>query len=230
MISDDNVSGLIESLNNEADPNELDEYGQTPLFRVVYNKTPNQLELLKILLNFNANANHQHPDDGATPLYHTKSVDVAECLLSYGADLNSKTKLGHIHLHNAFNIEMAEFFITKGLDVNATSDLGSTPLFSAVYFGFDLVEYLIKKGAKTELQNKNGWTPLICLARTEYANAEDNIELKRICQLLINNGANIRTTDKQKKDAEVHALEAKNEELAEYLKQLKRKHNNMYSA
>jgi len=225
LISNDNITGIYSYLRKGGNPDLLDEYGQTPLFRVVYNESPNQIQMLKALLEYKANPNHKHPEDESTPLYHSKSRKVAELLVDYGADLNQINKLGHNHLHNCYSIEMIEFYLEKGLDINEKNNLGSTPIFNAVHFGYDLVKFLIENRAKVELKNNNGWTPLISLARTQYATQEDNIEIKKVCDLLINNGAKINTKDILNKDSIDHAKEMENIEFAEYLSKIKRKHN-----
>jgi cytohesin len=222
-ISDENVDLLEKGLKNGINADLLDDLGQSPVFRVVYNKCDKQEKMLNLLFEYDADPNFKKEPDGATVIHYAKSKKIAEILIDNGADVKIRTNYGSTPLHQAFSREMAEFFVQQGLDVNAKDNNESTPLFDAVYFGFDLVKYLIEQGAEIEIKNKNGWTPLICLARTEYADYKDNIEIKRICDKLTSNGAKIDTMDNDMKDAYQHAIDVENIELAEYLKNKKTK-------
>ena len=222
-ISDENVDLLEKGLKNGISADLLDDFGQSPIFRVVYNKCDKQVKMLNILFKYSADPNFKKEPDGATVIHYAKSKKIADILIENGADVKIRTNNGSTALHQAFNKEMAEFFVNQGLDVNSRNNNESTPLFNAVYFGFDLVKYLIEQGAEIKVKNKNGWTPLICLARTEYADYKDNIEIKKICDELISRGAEIETMDYDMKDAYQHAIDIKNIELAEYLRNKKTK-------
>lgn len=52
FISKDDVIGLEHLLKKGYSANEQDEYGQTPIFRILYNKSPLQYKMLKILVKY----------------------------------------------------------------------------------------------------------------------------------------------------------------------------------
>ncbi|MFB0553289.1 MAG: ankyrin repeat domain-containing protein [Phycisphaerae bacterium] len=78
-------------------------------------------------------------------------IDQVQLLLSKGADVNEKNRMGWTPLHTAIQNRrqaLIEPLIAKGADINATNNRGQTPLMAAVYIGQkDAVELLIAKGA-----------------------------------------------------------------------------------
>ena len=68
---------------------------------------------------------------GITPLHWAKNKEVAELLITEGADVNAKNKAGITPLHGAVqtgNKEIAELLIDKGANVNVKEMDGGTPL------------------------------------------------------------------------------------------------------
>jgi len=78
-------------------------------------------------------------------------IDQVQLLLSKGANVNEKNRMGWTPLHTAIQnrrLALIEPLIAKGADINATNNRGQTPLMAAVYIGQkDAVELLIAKGA-----------------------------------------------------------------------------------
>ena len=78
-------------------------------------------------------------------------IDQVQLLLSQGANVNEKNRMGWTPLHTAVQnrrLALIEPLIAKGADINATNNRGQTPLMAAVYIGQkDAVELLIAKGA-----------------------------------------------------------------------------------
>jgi ankyrin repeat protein len=218
-ISNDDIAGATNLLQQGHNPNQLDDYGQTPLFRIVYNKSPRQRGLLKLFIDFGANVNFQKPDDGATPLHHSRG-DIADILIKSGADTTIKTKSGSTPLHNALDIATARILVDNGLSINAKDNYSSTPLHSFVYFDIELVQFAISNGADIAARDINGFTPLICLAQTEYVTKiEGKIDtIIQKSQLLLDSGADINAIDIQNKNAYDHAIMVDNIKLADWLR------------
>ncbi len=78
-------------------------------------------------------------------------IDQVQLLLSKGANVNEKNRMGWTPLHTAIQNRrqaLIEPLIAKGADINATNNRGQTPLLAAVNIGQkDAVELLIAKGA-----------------------------------------------------------------------------------
>ena len=77
-------------------------------------------------------------------------------LLVIGTDVNMKDKVGHTPLHNAATKEIAELLITNGADINAKINDGSSPLIAAAMKGRkEVVELLIAKGADVNARSES---------------------------------------------------------------------------
>ncbi len=78
-------------------------------------------------------------------------IDQVQQLLSKGANVNEKNRMGWTPLHTAIRnrrLELIEPLLAKGADINATDNRGQTPLMAAIYIGQnDAAELLIAKGA-----------------------------------------------------------------------------------
>jgi ankyrin repeat protein len=85
-----------------------------------------------------------------------------ERLLKEGANVNSKNSDGETPLHKAVSAEMAELLISAGADMEAIEDHENfTPLRQASANGaLDVVKTLISRGAKVDSADKNGSTAL----------------------------------------------------------------------
>jgi ankyrin repeat protein len=60
------------------------------------------------------------------------------------------------------HLNIAEFLISQGANVNATSGSGSTPLHGAAFYGHpEIVRALLENGAELEIANAGGYTPLL---------------------------------------------------------------------
>jgi len=111
-------------------------------------------------------------------------IDQVQLLISQGADVNEKNRMGWTPLHTAIrNRQQAliEPLIAKGADVNAKDNSGQTPLHAAVYIGQkDAVELLIAKGADVNIMGGRGDNAL------SLAKKRGNTE---IIDLLLKHGA-----------------------------------------
>jgi uncharacterized protein len=148
------------------------------------------LDVVKILVDRGANPNatlktpllmrqHNGGDpslgEGATPLMRASKVSDAtliRLLLDKGADPNLKLRNQTTALMIAASraarnagpeqntIDAMTLLLSKGADVNAVNDNGESALHIAVTRGDALVRFLVEKGARLDLKDKSGRTPL----------------------------------------------------------------------
>jgi uncharacterized protein len=90
-------------------------------------------------------------------------VKVVRLLVSYGADLSQRDKLGQTPLHNAAkaglkrSLTITEVLLTHGADINAVCHEGWTPLMTAVSRqNVELVKLLMERGADSTMRNSEG--------------------------------------------------------------------------
>jgi ankyrin repeat protein len=148
------------------------------------------LDLVKILLERGANPNaalktpllmrqHNGGDaslgEGATPLMRASKVSdttIVRLLLDKGADPNRRLRNQTTALMIAASragrnagpeqntIDAITVLLSKGADINAVNDNGESALHIAVGRGDSLVRFLAENGAKLDLKDKAGRTPL----------------------------------------------------------------------
>ncbi len=117
--------------------------------------------------------------EGATPFLRaakTGDTAVMRLLLEHGADAKAVTKdhttamilaaglswvLGITNVDEKDAVEAIRICIDHGVDVNAANDKGDTALHGAATSGRDqVVAFLVEKGAKIDVKDKEGRTPL----------------------------------------------------------------------
>lgn len=220
LISWKRVDELEAALAMGADPSQLDKYGQTPIFRVVYNHSDHQARMLELLLQHGADVNHRHPNIGETAIHNAKSPEIADILLAHGADVAINTNDGSTPLHKVTTPEMTQYFIDKGVDVNARNDQGATALIDAGFEGYEFVECLLENGADAGVRNNKGQTPLMSIASDPFI--DDDEELQKIATLLLEAGTPIDATDNEGRTAADCARVARNLNLAAFLEKMSR--------
>jgi ankyrin len=95
-------------------------------------------------------------DAGADPAL-TTSVRSTPLMAAAGAGRN----LGENSLKQAPLLDAAKLAVEAGADVNATDDMGNTALHYAAYLRVDsVVQFLVGNGARMDVKNKFGETPL----------------------------------------------------------------------
>jgi len=117
---------------------------------------------------------------GQTAFLHaalSDDVDAMKLLLQYKADPNITTHTGTTALAAAAGmnwvsnqtwtepgrqLDAVKFLVELGQDVNAVNDMGMGPLHAAANRGSnDVIEYLVSKGARLDVKDKVGRTPLV---------------------------------------------------------------------
>jgi len=119
--------------------------------------------------------------EGATPIAlaaEVSNLDAIEALVAGGGDPNIPTAKGTTPLiltsgagtdvqrarsldERALALETSKFLVAHGADVNAVGQFGWTALHSASYQGLnDVIEFLVSKGAKMDVKDELGQTPL----------------------------------------------------------------------
>jgi len=144
----------------------------------------------------------QKPEEGWTPL-HTAAwygrKDVAEVLITKGANVNDTDVSGQTPLHLAANYgsrDLTELLIAKGANVNDGDDMGNTALHHAAGFWNvkkGLLELLIEKGAEVNARNDKGQTPLH-LAAPSTNNPKKPSDIA--ANVLLTHGAFVNAKDK----------------------------------
>ena len=146
---------------------------------------------------------------GDTPLH----VAATELLLAKGADVNGKSEDGMTPMHAAAasnSEDVAELLLAKGANVNAKSNTGMTPLhLAAMYNARDVAELLLANGADVNAKVNNERTPLHLAA---FRNA------KEVTELLLTKGADVNAKDKDGKTPLALAVQSGHSALANILR------------
>jgi ankyrin repeat protein len=150
------------------------------------------LDKVKALLQENPGLVSSKGKDGLTPLDNAAGgghKDMAEWLLTHGADVNAKDNTGQTPLHFAAQgdaTDVAELLLAKGADISAKDSNGDTPLLEAVTGGNEkMTEFLLAKGADIEAKDNSGCTPLIWAAIEGY---------KALAELLLAHNADVNAS------------------------------------
>ena len=100
--------------------------------------------------------------DFSTPLFiSNRSPAVTRLLLQPGADPNGHNENHQTPLMEA-DAKVAELLLANGADVNARDDDRQTPLINAARKNdVAQIQFLLKRGAQTEVRNKRGETALM---------------------------------------------------------------------
>jgi ankyrin repeat protein len=163
-------------LDAGADPNVVNNIGETPLFDAV---NGDHLAAVKVLLKRGANPAWADADEGNRPLHHAVEenyVDIARALLAAGAPVDAvNTQDGQTALVIASDqghADMVKLLLTKGANPDRPIVPGynreegpllhPTALHVAAYQGYpDVVAALIRGGARVDAKSHDGRTPLL---------------------------------------------------------------------
>ena len=145
------------------------------------------ISILVLLLSASfalANAVAQQPGKSLNQAVVDGDIDQVKSLISAGADLKSKNRMGWTLLHTAIQnrrTEIITLLFDKGADINAKDNRGRTPLHFAVETGQKaVVEQLIAKGAEINVMDSRAENALSLAKKNNQAEITD---------LLIKNGA-----------------------------------------
>ncbi len=137
---------------------------------------------------------------GNTPLHHAAimgSVELAELLLSKGADINAVNAQQNTPLHEAIGTKkenVASLLIEKGADIRRGNIFKHTPLHRAASANLkNIGERLIAKGAEIDVRDAFGRTPFLIVARQS-----GDVEFGK---LLLDHGAEINAKDRDNQKA-----------------------------
>jgi ankyrin repeat protein len=144
------------------------------------------------------NAGDARLGEGATPFMRAArggDAPVMRLLLQAGADPMLTQKNGNTPIHLAASVSPAgnnpdhgtekgaidaiALCLAKGMDINAVNAAGDTAVFSALGSP-GIVRYLAEHGAKLDVKNKQGRTPLDTVLRNREGNQETIALLRRL--------------------------------------------------
>jgi ankyrin repeat protein len=154
------------------------------------------VNIISLLIEHGADTEAQYTsiDDGA-PLSCAAwggKLEVGQCLLDRGADINARDRQRHTPLiHAVFvgHVEFARMLLDRGADINARDDGLHTPLIHAVFEGHvEFVRMLLERGAVIDAQSISGRTALSSAAARGYT---------QVVRLLLEHGADVNVCDNQ---------------------------------
>ena len=164
-------------LDNGSDVGATDNQGTTPLHLVT------TLEMTQLLLARGAEVDAKD-NDGATPLHYARNEEVAQALIDLRAAVETQDFRRNTPLHYAATAGVADSLLNGGANPRSLNAFSRTPLHLAALRGrADVVERLLRAGARVQDTDRNSATPL------HYAGNEE------VADKLLTSGADFAATD-----------------------------------
>lgn len=191
----------------------------TPLFQAIrHTKNPVEIQLVKLLIE--GGAKTDITDGFGNTLLDASllfgEADTIDFFISKGLSSGKHSAFSPLHLCACSkNKKALEYFVGKGFNVNEVDSELNTPLHYAVTgdfcnslnssirfagssFGssqmdFDLVKYLVKKGAKIDAKNSKGLQPLHVVFIKDY----DTEKAENTADFLVSRGADVNARDNE---------------------------------
>jgi ankyrin repeat protein len=157
----DGTAEMVEFLlQRGAIANVQDDNGMSPLMMAAMLL---KNDVVDVLLRENIDVNAKDNYIGETALIKAAAAggkEIAQSLLSKGADVNIKNKDGMTALMRAIG-DTVEILLDSGVDINAVDNSGRTALMHAIIDSLDYkADLLISKGADINIKTKRGVTAL----------------------------------------------------------------------
>lgn len=192
-IENENMAIAKVLLENGADPNLADGWGEIPLTHAVWKKS---LPLVELLLGSGADVLYRREADGRSVLFDAmfkRDISIIESLIKHRADPKIRDSDGWnliMIASQASYFEGVKFGVVKGIGINDRTKSGITAIHLAVMHKSDdniaILEYLIRMGGDISAKDDLGTTPLIQASQVGAAKA---------LKILIEKGANVNDRD-----------------------------------
>lgn len=182
------------------------------------------LEYFKYLENLGIKINTVS-NEGKTPLHnlsYNKDIETLKYFISKGIDVNQATKEGNTALLYAasFNtLEVIKLFAEKTKNINHTNKKGQSALIRALRNSPEIISYLIDKGAKLTVTDKNGNNLAYYLVNSFRNNKKEDFEAK--VKLLSKEGFSMTTPQKNGNNLYHLAVDRNNIELLKEVSKFK---------
>ncbi|GHM58517.1 MAG: hypothetical protein sL5_06610 [Candidatus Mesenet longicola] len=184
-------------LENSANVNEKNKYGNTPLHLAALS---NNMEITELLLKYGAKMDERN-DSGEMPLHFAASSgykEIIEKLVTAGIDINARNKAGWTALMFAAqngHLAVVEALIKAGADVSVQGGQYTAMNLAARNGHVGVVELLLNHGAKVDEKNENNSIPLHFAAQAGHA---------EVVKLLISRGTDISLKSNIKGNTPLH--------------------------
>lgn len=209
------IEACLELVNQDFDPNERNEEGETILEHIIIT---GRLDLVQFLVEAGANVNICN-NDSEYPLENAARL-ASEDIFNYLEPLTNLKPKHRIFITSTVNHEhkILQRLIASSIDVDSPKEYesGRTALIIAVQQGNDrIVKMLFKAGANPNLKDENsGTSPLISAVKRQYVH---------VTRFLLENGANVNITDRSGFTALETAIKLQNEKDLSPKKKLRNK-------